>query len=87
MSQSFWNSHPVPLYKLLQTFLVFHFGPGVPYDQNNLRLAFRVKFPADLATYTKEILNGKLYFLCSEICLLFHVTFHGKPDQAFSEIV
>ena len=25
-----------------------------------------VKFPADLVTFTEEILNGKLHFLCSE---------------------
>ena len=24
------------------------------------------QFPADLATFTEEILNGKLHFLCSE---------------------
>ena len=24
------------------------------------------KFPADLVTFTEEILNGKLHFLCSE---------------------
>ena len=24
---------------------------------------------ADLVTFTKEILNGKLYFLCSEYCV------------------
>ena len=24
------------------------------------------QFPEDLATFTKEILNGKLHFLCSE---------------------
>ena len=26
-----------------------------------------IKFPADLVTFTEEILNGKLHFLCSEI--------------------
>ena len=25
-----------------------------------------LQFPADLATYTEEILNGKHHFLCSE---------------------
>ena len=25
----------------------------------------RKKFPADLVTFTEEILNGKLHFLCS----------------------
>ena len=25
------------------------------------------KFPADLVTFTEEILNGKLHFLCSEV--------------------
>ena len=25
------------------------------------------KFPADLATFTEEILNGKLHFLCSAV--------------------
>ena len=24
------------------------------------------QFPADLVTFTEEILNGKLYFLCSD---------------------
>ena len=27
------------------------------------------QFPADLVTFTEEILNGKLYFLCSVICV------------------
>ena len=30
-----------------------------------------MKFPADLVTFTEEILNGKLYFLCSESFALF----------------
>ena len=33
-----------------------------------IRRAFegeREKFPADLVTFTEEILNGKLHFLCS----------------------
>ena len=25
------------------------------------------QFPADLVTFTEEILNGKVHFLCSEI--------------------
>ena len=29
------------------------------------KMKFSVKFPADLVTITKEILNGKLNFLCS----------------------
>ena len=27
--------------------------------------AQKMKFPADLVTFTQEILNGKLHFLCS----------------------
>ena len=27
------------------------------------------QFPADLVTFTEEILNGKLHFLCSECCM------------------
>ena len=26
-----------------------------------------IRFPADLVTFTEEIRNGKLHFLCSEI--------------------
>ena len=26
----------------------------------------KIQFPEDLVTFTKEILNGKLLFLCSE---------------------
>ena len=29
-------------------------------------LAFSIKQTADLVTFTEEILNGKLHFLCSE---------------------
>ena len=29
-------------------------------------VAIMVKFPADLVTFTEEILNGKLHFLCSD---------------------
>ena len=32
-----------------------------------LNTAQKMKFPADLVTFTEEILNGKLHFLCSEI--------------------
>ena len=27
-----------------------------------------VQFTADLVTFTEEILNGKLHFLCSKVC-------------------
>ena len=27
------------------------------------------QFPADLVTFTEEILNGKLHFLCNDFCL------------------
>ena len=27
------------------------------------------QLPADLVTFTEEIFNGKLYFLCSALCL------------------
>ena len=27
-----------------------------------------MKFPKNLVTFTEEILNGKLHFLCSDIC-------------------
>ena len=30
------------------------------------------RFPADLVTFTDEILNGKLHFLCSEAPCNFH---------------
>ena len=30
-------------------------------------MKFSIKFPADLVTFTEEILNGKLHFLCSVI--------------------
>ena len=30
----------------------------------------KMKFPVDLITFTKEILNGKVHFLCSNI---FHI--------------
>ena len=29
------------------------------------------QFPVDLVTYTAEILNGKLHFLCSETVMSF----------------
>ena len=29
------------------------------------KTAQKIKFPADLVTFTEEILNGKLHFLCS----------------------
>ena len=28
------------------------------------------RFPADLATFTEEIINGKLHFMCSEKIML-----------------
>ena len=45
------------------------------------------QFPADLVTITKEILNGKLHFLCSVITLegcLISVSFltHNNPLSA-----
>ena len=35
-------------------------------DQN--RSFLQIWFPVDLVTFTEEILNGKLYFLCSVLC-------------------
>ena len=32
----------------------------------SLRKKNDFQFPADLVTFTEEILNGKLHFLCSE---------------------
>ena len=29
------------------------------------------QFPADLLTFTKEILNGKLHFLCSDAAFVY----------------
>ena len=29
----------------------------------------QIRSPADLVTFTEEILNGKLHFLCSELSL------------------
>ena len=31
------------------------------------------QFPADLVTFTEEILNGKLHFLCSDKCVVISV--------------
>ena len=28
-----------------------------------------LQFPADLVTFTEEIVNGKVHFLCSVLCL------------------
>ena len=30
------------------------------------KMKFSIKFSADLVTFTEEILNGKLHFLCSD---------------------
>ena len=38
---------------------------------------FFSKFPADLVTFTEEILNGKLHFLCS-------VVFKNKSHLTFT---
>ena len=34
------------------------------------KISFPLHFPADLVTFTEEILNGKLHFLCSVNSLL-----------------
>ena len=36
------------------------------------------KFPADMVTFTKEILNGKLYFLCSGCYMLLYCLFRAE---------
>ena len=33
------------------------------------------QFPADMVTFTEEIINGKLHFLCSEFFLFFLTAF------------
>ena len=35
-----------------------------------------LQFPAGLFTFTEEILNGKLHFLCSDIYLIITVAMH-----------
>ena len=35
-------------------------------------------FPADLVTFTEEILNGKLYFLCGDVKQILEA-----PDKDF----
>ena len=32
-------------------------------------MKFSIKFPADLVTFTEEILSGKLHFLCGVMAL------------------
>ena len=39
------------------------------------------QFPGDLVTFTEEIVNGKLYFLCSEVVYRSHGT--RVETQAF----
>ena len=41
------------------------------------------QFPADLFTFTKEILNGKLHLLCSVIGLPIHGTVDGFSRKCF----
>ena len=42
-------------------------------------------FPADLVTFTEEILNGKLYFLCSVFCLKLNSRQHVVAKE-FKEV-
>ena len=59
-------------------------------DASNLGVSsFKCKsyqFPADLVTFTEEILNGKLHFLCSEICesILSRLKNHIKFEMVIS---
>ena len=45
-------------------------------------------FPADMFTFTEEILNGKLHFLCSDIVVLESFEnkdhSHSKNDNLFN---
>ena len=47
------------------------FGLFVKPHVSNIK--FPLQFPADLVTFNEEILNGKLHFLCSGICMLLHI--------------
>ena len=43
-----------------------------------------IRFPADLVTFTEEIRNGKLHFLCSEISwIAYGSPFEFKVIQLF----
>ena len=35
------------------------------------KITAQSQFPADLVTFTGEILNGKIHFLCGELAVLF----------------
>ena len=43
----------------------------------------RSPFPADLVTFTEEILNGKLHFLCSALLHLWFLTHFMKKFNSF----
>ena len=38
-----------------------------------------LQFPADLVTFTEEILNGKLHFLCNEGSFIITYVFNFSP--------
>ena len=39
------------------------------------------QFPADLVKFAEKILNGKLQFLCSCLCVLFLRFYRNKQSQ------
>ena len=54
---------------ILEFFTNSFFGKGI-----DTKMCYTVQkmhiFPADLVTFTEQILNGKLHFLCSVSCTL-----------------
>ena len=43
------------------------------------------QFSADLVTFTEEILNGKLHFLCSDLAII-KICDHSKVIESYGNV-
>ena len=67
LQNSFWSRKAVEISSSLQTIWVTFFSTPLFLGKEKKQWKGKTP-PGDLVTFTEEILNGKLHFLCSEHC-------------------
>lgn len=80
-TQWVWNAIPNPLqiHRLLIAFLINFLSPNKQLSLHQkikciqFSLHKKMKFPEDLVSFTKEVLKGKFYFLCSVVVVNLHI--------------
>ena len=76
-----WIAHEIDLMQC-------HKRERLAYTIQKMKFSLNPQFPADLVTFTEEIFNGKLHFLCSVMSILLLIFSFSAPlsDLSFAMI-